>query len=147
MQLPRVTDAQFAAGNGKPVGRDKLVAGDLVFFGKPGNIYHVGISMGGDKFLHAPKTGDVVKVASLNDSYFSQNFAGGRRFDEASGAAAAARRRARPPRRLRRRSTRRPSRRRRPPSRATPPRSSARTRASSWPSRPRRSGATRRSSS
>ena len=89
VQLPRVTDAQFAAGNGKPVGRDKLVAGDLVFFGKPGNIYHVGISMGGDKFLHAPKTGDVVKVASLNDSYFSQNFAGGRRFDEASGAAAA----------------------------------------------------------
>ena len=90
VQLPRVTDAQFAAGNGKPVGRDKLVAGDLVFFGKPGNIYHVGISMGGDKFLHAPKTGDVVKVASLNDSYFSQNFAGGRRFDEASGAAGAA---------------------------------------------------------
>ena len=89
VQLPRVTDAQFAAGNGKPVGRDKLVAGDLVFFGKPGNIYHVGISMGGDKFLHAPKTGDVVKVASLDDSYFSQNFAGGRRFDEASGAAAA----------------------------------------------------------
>ena len=55
--------------------------------------------MGGDKFLHAPKTGDVVKVASLNDSYFSQNFAGGRRFDEASGAAAApAAAPARPPR-------------------------------------------------
>ncbi len=90
VQLPRVTDAQFAAGNGKPVGREKLLPGDLVFFGKPGNIYHVGISMGGDKFLHAPKTGDVVKVASLDDSYFSQNFAGGRRFDEASGAAAAA---------------------------------------------------------
>jgi cell wall-associated NlpC family hydrolase len=90
VQIPRVTDAQFAAGNGKPVGRDKLVAGDLVFFGKPGNIYHVGISMGGDKFLHAPKTGDVVKVASLKDSYFSQNFAGGRRFDEASGVAGAA---------------------------------------------------------
>ena len=90
VQLPRVTDAQFAAGNGKPVDRDKLLPGDLVFFGKPGNIYHVGISMGGDKFLHAPKTGDVVKVASLSDSYFSQNFAGGRRFDEASGAAGAA---------------------------------------------------------
>ena len=102
VQLPRVTDAQFAAGNGKPVGRDKLVAGDLVFFGKPGNIYHVGISMGGDKFLHAPKTGDVVKVASLNDSYFSQNFAGGRRFDEASGAAGAPPPPLRPPRRLRR---------------------------------------------
>ena len=90
VQLPRVTDAQFAAGNGEPVDRGKLLPGDLVFFGKPGNIYHVGISMGGDKFLHAPKTGDVVKVASLSDSYFSQNFAGGRRFDEASGVAGAA---------------------------------------------------------
>jgi len=46
--------------------------------------------MGGDKFLHAPKTGDVVKVASLNDSYFSQNFAGGRRFDHAAPVAEAA---------------------------------------------------------
>ena len=81
VQLPRVTDAQFAAGNGEPVDRGKLLPGDLVFFGKPGNIYHVGISMGGDKFLHAPKTGDVVKVASLSDSYYSQNFAGGRRFE------------------------------------------------------------------
>ena len=151
IQIPRVTDAQFAAGNGTPVDRDKLLPGDLVFFGKPGNIYHVGISMGGDKFLHAPKTGDVVKVASLNDSYFSQNFAGGRRFDEASRRRG---RRARPPRsparppcRRAARSTRRPSPRRRPRSPATPPRSTARTPASSWPSRPRRSGATRRSSS
>ncbi len=49
--------------------------------------------MGGDKFLHAPKTGDVVKVASLKESYFSSNYAGGRRFDTSepvAGAAAAA---------------------------------------------------------
>ena len=37
--------------------------------------------MGGDKFIHAPKTGDVVKVASLKESYFSSNYAGARRFD------------------------------------------------------------------
>jgi hypothetical protein len=46
--------------------------------------------MGGDKFLHAPKTGDVVKVASLSESYFAQNFAGGRRFDHGAAVAAAA---------------------------------------------------------
>ena len=90
IQIPRVTDAQFAASNGSPVARENLKPGDLIFFGKPGNIYHVAISMGGDKFLHAPKTGDVVKVASLNDSYFSQNFAGGRRFDQAAPVAEAA---------------------------------------------------------
>ena len=89
VQIPRVTDAQFAAGNGTSVERGALKPGDLVFFGKPGNIYHVGISMGGDKFLHAPKTGDVVKVSDLSESYYSENFAGGRRFDDASGAASA----------------------------------------------------------
>src|SRR4051812_30049374 len=90
IQLPRVTDAQFTAGNGSPVDRSHLRPGDLVFFGRPGNIYHVGISMGGDKFLHAPKTGDVVKVASLSESYFAQNFAGGRRFDHGAAVAEAA---------------------------------------------------------
>jgi cell wall-associated NlpC family hydrolase len=90
IQIPRVTDAQFTAGNGTPVDRSHLKPGDLIFFGKPGNIYHVAISMGGDKFLHAPKTGDVVKVASLNESYFSQNFAGGRRFDHHAAVAEAA---------------------------------------------------------
>ncbi|MDQ1446860.1 MAG: hypothetical protein QOI20_3324, partial [Acidimicrobiaceae bacterium] len=90
IQIPRITDAQFAAGNGTPVDKSHLKPGDLVFFGQPGNIYHVGISMGGDKFLHAPKTGDVVKVASLNESYFAQNFAGGRRFDHHAAVAEAA---------------------------------------------------------
>ena len=61
IQIPRVTDAQFAAANGTPVDRGDLRPGDLIFFGKPGNIYHVAISMGGDKFIHAPKTGDVVR--------------------------------------------------------------------------------------
>ena len=90
IQIPRVTDAQFAAGNATPVDKSHLKPGDLVFFGQPGNIYHVGISMGGDKFLHAPKTGDVVKVASLSESYFAQNFAGGRRLDHHAAVAEAA---------------------------------------------------------
>ncbi len=90
IQIPRVTDAQFSASNGSPVERSDLRPGDLVFFGQPGNIYHVGISMGGDKFLHAPKTGDVVKVASLKESYFSSNYAGARRFDDSAPVAAAA---------------------------------------------------------
>jgi hypothetical protein len=43
--------------------------------------------MGGDKFLHAPHTGDVVKVSSLDEPYYKTQFTGGRRFDEATGAA------------------------------------------------------------
>ena len=76
--------------NGTPVDRGDLKPGDLIFFGEPGNIYHVAISMGGDKFLHAPKTGDVVKVASLKESYFSQNYAGGRSASTTARRSAAA---------------------------------------------------------
>ena len=44
--------------------RDQLEPGDLVFFDGLG---HVGIYIGGGEFVHAPHTGDVVKVSSLDD--------------------------------------------------------------------------------
>ena len=41
--------------------------GDLVFFGETvASIHHVGIYMGSDKFIHAPHTGDVVKISTLS---------------------------------------------------------------------------------
>jgi cell wall-associated NlpC family hydrolase len=92
IQIPRVTDQQILASNGSSVDRKDLVPGDLVFFRDPsGYVHHVGISMGGDKFLHAPHTGDVVKESSLDEPYYSEQFAGGRRFDAtAAGAPMAA---------------------------------------------------------
>ena len=91
VQIPRVTDAQIAATNGTAVRRSELLPGDLVFFrDASGYVHHVGISMGGDKFLHAPHTGDVVKVSSLDEPYYAQQFTGGRRFDAAGAAAPAA---------------------------------------------------------
>ena len=99
--------------------------GDLVFFrDSTGYVHHVGMSLGGDKFIHAPHTGDVVKISSLDEPYYKEQFTGGRRFDEAASAAPAA---AAP--RPRRRPAGRPGgrpgrgrRRRRPPSPGTPPR-------------------------
>lgn len=43
--------------------------GDLVFQGNPA--YHVGIYIGGGKYIHSPETGDVVKIASYDPSRFS----------------------------------------------------------------------------
>jgi cell wall-associated NlpC family hydrolase len=82
IQIPRVTEQQILAGNGTAVDRKHLVPGDLVFFSAAGDVHHVGISMGGDRFLHAPHTGDVVKESSLDEPYYAGQFAGGRRFDE-----------------------------------------------------------------
>jgi cell wall-associated NlpC family hydrolase len=48
---------------GSYVPRDQLEAGDLVFFHGLG---HMGIYIGGDQFVHAPHTGDVVKISALS---------------------------------------------------------------------------------
>jgi hypothetical protein len=91
VRIPRVTYDQIDAPGGEAVERGELAPGDLVFFqDESGSVYHVGMSLGGDRFIHAPRTGDVVKEASLDDAYFGARFAGGRRFDDATGAAPAA---------------------------------------------------------
>lgn len=47
---------------GVPVSYGELQPGDLVFFRGYG---HVGIYIGGGQYIHAPRTGDVVKISSL----------------------------------------------------------------------------------
>ena len=61
ISLPHYTGALWNVGT--PVSIDQLQAGDLVFFYGLG---HVGIYIGGGEFIHAPHTGDVVKISSLN---------------------------------------------------------------------------------
>jgi cell wall-associated NlpC family hydrolase len=73
VSLPHSSYAQF--GMGVSVSISELQPGDLVFFT---GASHVGIYIGGGQFIHAPHTGDVVKISSLS-GYYSSNFAGGRR--------------------------------------------------------------------
>ena len=49
---------------GQAVSRDQLQPGDLVFFYSP--VSHVGIYIGNGQMVHAPTSGDVVKVASID---------------------------------------------------------------------------------
>ena len=91
IQIPRVTYTQIEAPNGTEIAdRAALKPGDLVFFAASGDVHHVGMYLGGDQFLHAPSTGDVVKVSSLSEPYYAGQFAGGRRFDDAAPVAVAA---------------------------------------------------------
>jgi peptidoglycan DL-endopeptidase CwlO len=73
VSLPHSSYAQFNMGT--PVSISQLQAGDLVFFS---GASHVGIYIGGGQFVHAPHTGDVVKISSLS-GYYSSAFIGGRR--------------------------------------------------------------------
>jgi cell wall-associated NlpC family hydrolase len=60
--LPHHAASQF--GYGVPVSASDLQAGDLVFFDGLG---HVGIYIGGGQYIHAPHTGDVVKISNLSE--------------------------------------------------------------------------------
>jgi peptidoglycan DL-endopeptidase CwlO len=73
VSLPHSSYAMF--GMGTPISIGDLQPGDLVFFT---GASHMGIYIGGGQFIHAPHTGDVVKISSLS-GYYSSNFAGGRR--------------------------------------------------------------------
>jgi cell wall-associated NlpC family hydrolase len=74
VSLPHSSYAQY--GYGVPVSRDQLQPGDLVFFAGLG---HVGIYIGGDQFVHAPHTGDVVKISSMSEGWYTATFVGARR--------------------------------------------------------------------
>jgi cell wall-associated NlpC family hydrolase len=74
VSLPHYTGAQWSYG--VPVDRNDLQPGDLVFFDGLG---HVGIYVGGGQFIHAPETGDVVKISSLSDGWYASTYDGARR--------------------------------------------------------------------
>lgn len=95
IDVPRVTYDQINVG--QSVQPNKLRPGDLVFFDtdrKRSGPDHVGIYIGGGKFIHAPRPGDSVKISSLSDSYYMNRWMAGRRVpgvsaDASSGGGAA----------------------------------------------------------
>jgi peptidoglycan DL-endopeptidase CwlO len=74
VSLPHHAASQYNLGT--PVSRDQLQAGDLVFFNGLG---HMGIYIGGGQFIHAPHSGDVVKISSLSDSWYASTWVGAKR--------------------------------------------------------------------
>lgn len=73
VSLPHYSGSQFKMGT--PVA-DQLAPGDAVFFGSP--VHHVGIYIGGGYFVHAPHTGDVVKISKLSTM---PDYVGARRYN------------------------------------------------------------------
>lgn len=76
--LPRTAREQFARTH--PVAINELRPGDLVFFRlKSSTVSHVGIYQGHHKFIHAPVTGKVVVIASLDNRYWRERWVRGGR--------------------------------------------------------------------
>ena len=76
--LPRT--AKEMSEVGEHVDADELKPGDLVFFNTMKRAFsHVGIYLGDNHFLHAPKPGAEVRVESMDSSYWVQRYNGARR--------------------------------------------------------------------
>ncbi len=77
ISLPRTAREQSSFG--VPIETEDMVAGDIVTFRHPRRGYHTGIYVGDGKFIHSPRPRKSVRIASLDDPYFSKTFTGARR--------------------------------------------------------------------
>ncbi|MBD9500437.1 C40 family peptidase [Pseudomonas sp. PDM17] len=80
-KLPRTTHSMIAQRHNE-VSRDELKPGDAVFFNHngEGGTSHVGLYIGGDRFIHAPSTGKSIRIDSLDNSYWKRSYTTARRF-------------------------------------------------------------------
>lgn len=80
--LPRRADEQATSAGLLSIARNELKPGDLVFFNTMRRTFsHVGIYVGDDKFIHAPRTGSEVRIEDMRESYWARRFTGARRAD------------------------------------------------------------------
>ena len=90
VSLPRTAESQYNSSKGKSVDKDKLQAGDVVFFKgtyKSG-ISHVGIYVGNGKFVHNSSSKGGTTISNLSDDYYTKHYAGAKRYEGANTGAA-----------------------------------------------------------
>jgi cell wall-associated NlpC family hydrolase len=80
LNLPRTSKEQFSSGT--PVTRSSLNKGDLVFFkiSKGRKVSHVGVYVGGGKFIHSPGQGKTIRVSSISNRYYASRYVGARSY-------------------------------------------------------------------
>jgi len=80
LNLPRNSRSQYTSGHW--VAKKDLLPGDLVFFATRGGkrVTHVGMYIGDDRFIHAPRTGQKVRIEKLSNRFFTKTFMGGRSY-------------------------------------------------------------------
>ena len=80
LMLPR--SSKEMSKSGEEINRDELRPGDLVFFNTMRHAFsHVGIYLGDNQFVHAPRSGGRVRIEDLRQSYWMKRFNGARRIN------------------------------------------------------------------
>ncbi|MFJ6889899.1 NlpC/P60 family protein [Streptomyces californicus] len=80
IKLPRTASAQYSATSHRPIARDNLKQGDLLFWSNSsGFIYHVALYAGDNKVLHAPRTGKRVELVPMASAMPAGDYLGATR--------------------------------------------------------------------
>lgn len=79
LALPRTTGGLWSALT--PVSRPELRPGDVIFFNIAGKVSHVGLYLGGARFVHAPVSGRVVEMESLDSDFYRNAYIRGGRIN------------------------------------------------------------------
>jgi len=74
VSLGHYTGTQWNQGR-RVYSMSDLIVGDLVFFGS--SLGHMGMYIGAGQMVHAPHTGDVVKISTITSGYYASSFSGG----------------------------------------------------------------------
>lgn len=83
--LPRRADQQAHAAVLVAVPRNQLQPGDLVFFNTLRRTFsHVGIYIGNNRFIHAPRPGGAVRTEDMSYAYWRRRYDGARRAQAAA---------------------------------------------------------------
>jgi cell wall-associated NlpC family hydrolase len=69
--VPRTSQAQFNAA--RKISLAQAAEGDLLFFQDQEKLSHVAIYLGDGRFVHAPSSGDTVRVASIDAPYYQRH--------------------------------------------------------------------------
>ncbi|MGQ0443239.1 MAG: C40 family peptidase [Methylophilaceae bacterium] len=82
-QLTLPPTARAISQIGKTVKKDELQPGDLVFFNTLKSAFsHVGIYIGNNNFIHAPRAGGTVRVENMQTDYWAHRYNGAQRLDQ-----------------------------------------------------------------
>jgi cell wall-associated NlpC family hydrolase len=71
LAVPRTSREQFRAA--RKIALSDARPGDIVFFQDQEKLSHVGIYLGGDRFVHAPSSGKTVSIAHIDTPYYQQH--------------------------------------------------------------------------
>ncbi|QGU87385.1 C40 family peptidase [Erwinia sorbitola] len=80
-KIPRTANEMYHLRDAAAIKRDELEKGDLVFFriNGRGTADHVGVYLGGGKFIQSPRTGKDIQVSALSEDYWQEHYIGARR--------------------------------------------------------------------